>query len=276
MAIELGVFGANAPPRSQVGYLDPSIANEGMKIRMDDSDGGEIIGDPAPKIIFPDISKLKALRKYFNRTGYQVFPSWIYNHETGEERIVKNATEAAEFGIVFRETTMEERAAFGVRHRWDSTTPNDARNAGRQIWRTIPPFRKRVISDQNTEGGKNFVARSIATSYDQDAMIARTVASVLAAMKASGPSAPPSADPAQWQKFLEFQAFQEATKVVTETALAASGDVEEEEEPLIIHDMHEADGDPRAKWMAEAERLGIKVDGRWSLTRLIEECQTTP
>ena len=263
MALEFALDGgAKMPPRSSVGYLSDDIAREGQKIRMDDADGYEIVGEPPDKPAYPDYSKVKHLRKYFNRTGYQVFPSWVY-HPNGESQIVKNAEEAVKYGVVFRATTPEEKAAFGVNYRWDYSGTE---------WRTQAFNRKRVIDPDNlTEGGKNFVARqSISTSYDQDAMIARTVASVLAALKTTGPVAPANVDAEQWQKFLEFQAFQEATKAVAETTEAAPDEVEDE--PLIIHDMT-GDADPKAKWLAEAERLGVKVDGRWSLSRLIEECE---
>ena len=262
MALEFALDGGTKlPPRSSVGYLSDDIAREGQKIRMDDTDGYEIAGEPTVAPAYPDYSKVKHLRKYFNRTGYQVFPSWIY-HPNGDRQIVKNAEEAAKYGVVFRATTPDEKAAFGVNYRWDYSNTE---------WRTQAFNRKRVIDPDNlTEGGKNFVARqSISTSYDQDAMIARTVASVLAALKTNGPAAPANVDADQWQKFLEFQAFQEATKAVAETTEA---EPEAEEDPLVIHDM-EWDNDPKAKWLAEAERLGVKVDGRWSLSRLIEECQ---
>lgn len=265
MAFEFALNGGGKlPPRSQVGYLSADIAGEGEKIRMDGEDGPDIQGEPATKIAFPDLSQFKPLKKYFNRIGYQVFPSWIY-HANGDSKIVKNATEAAEYGVIFRETTMEERAAFGVNYRWDYKDDGE--------WRTQAPKRKRVVDPNNVEGGKNFIARQeISTSYDQDAMIARTVASVLAAMKSGGaPSAPASVDPEQWSKFLEFQAFQEATKAVAAT-VAEPEAVAEEDDALVIHDMQSGD-DPRSKWLVEAERLGIKVDGRWSLHRLIEECQ---
>jgi hypothetical protein len=253
------------PPKSAVGYLSSDIANEGQKIRMDDSEGGEIVGEPAAKIAYPDLSQFKPLKKYFNRTGYQVFPSWIY-HPNGESMIVKNAEEAAKYGVVFRATTPDERAAFGVNYRWDYQ--------GKTEWRTKAFDKKRTVDPENMEGGKNFVSRrDIATSYDQDAMIARTVASVLAAMKASGaPSAPATVDKDQWAKFQEFLAFQEATKAVAETAAEAEPVEETEDEPLVIHDMT-GEEDPKAKWLAEAERLGVVVDKRWGLNRLIEECE---
>ncbi len=248
-------------------YLDPEISGEGMKIRMDDSDGGEIIGDPAPKIVYPDLSQFKPLRKYFNRTGYQVYPTWIYNHKTGDEKIVKNAAEASSHGVIFRETTMEERAAFGVNFRWDYE-PNSE-------WRTKPIAKKRVVDPDNMEGGKNFVARrQIETTVDHDALISRTVAAVMVAMNAKAPAAPANVDPVQWKEYQEFLAFREATKAVAETAVdeIPIADEQPEDEPVIIHNMT-GDEDPRAKWLAEASRLGIKVDGRWSTQRLIEECQ---
>lgn len=264
MALEFALDGGRSlPARNTVGYLSSEISGEGQKIRMDDSEGNEILGEPPTKIAFPDLSQFKPLRKYFNRTGYQVYPTWIY-HPNGESKIVKNAEESANHGVAFRATTPDERAAFGVNYRWDYNGTE---------WRTQAFKKKRTVDPENIEGGKNLVSRrDIATSYDQDAMIARTVASVLAAMKTNGPAAPGNVDAGQWAKFQEFLAFQEATKAVAETVEEAEVVKIEEDEPLVIHDMH-GEGDPRLKWLTEADRLGVKVDKRWGLDRLIEECQ---
>ena len=256
------------PSRASVGYLSDDIAREGQKIRMDENDGYEIIGEPSDKIAFPDYSKVKHLRKYFNRTGYQVFPSWIY-HPNGDAKIVKNAAEAEAHGVVFRATTPDEKAAFGVNYRWDYLDKTE--------WRTKAFDRKRTIDPDNMiEGGKNFVARrQIDTSENQDALIARTVAAVMAAMKTQAPSAPANVDPKQWGEYQEFLAFREAAKAVSDLEpgpLKAVTEDDSEDEPLVIHDMT-GDADPKAKWLAEAERLGVAVDKRWGLSRLIEECQ---
>ena len=280
MAVEFALDnGRSLPSRANVGYLSDDIAREGQKIRMDDNDGFDIVGEPPEKIAFPDYSKVKHLRKYFNRTGYQVYPTWIRNHETGEELIVKNAEEAARYGVIFRQTTPDERAAFGVNYRWDKCTPTDPRIVvGKGEWTTRTfAQQKRVIDPNNMiEGGKNFIERrQIDTGADHDALIARTVAAVMAAMKTQAPSAPSNVDPVQWQEYQEFLAFREAAKAVSEIEpgpLAASDDAEPEDEPLVIHDMN-GEIDPRTRWVAEAERRGVKVDGRWSLARLIEECE---
>ena len=64
MALEFALDGgAKMPPRSSVGYLSDDIAREGQKIRMDDADGYEIVGEPADKPAYPDYSKVKHLRK---------------------------------------------------------------------------------------------------------------------------------------------------------------------------------------------------------------------
>ena len=137
MAIEFGLDGGTKiPSMASVGYLAEDIAAEGQKIRMDDSDGAEIHGLPPAKIAYPDFSQIKFLRKYFNRTGYQVYPTWIYNHETDEKTIVKNADEALKYGVLWRQTTPDERAAFGV-----------APNAAKKPRRTrVRPFSRYVSS----------------------------------------------------------------------------------------------------------------------------------
>ena len=217
---------------------------------MDDSEA-EVLGLPPEKLAFPDFSKMKSLRKYFNRAGYQVYPAWIY-HPSEAAKIVKTEAEAAEYGVSFRRTTPDERAAFGVNHRWDYTGE----------WRTKPfhDGKKRSIDPDKMESGKNYVPR--VSTVDQqnsliEALIPQVAAAVAAALKIAAPAAPEKVDADKWARFQEFLAFEESTKAVT-------GAVVGEED-------HEAD--EKAMWLEEADRLGVKVDKRWGLERLKEEIQ---
>src|SRR5271166_3318806 len=226
-------------------YLDPEIAGEGESIVMDDSEG-VINGVPAEKLVYPDLSKIKTLRKYFNRTGYQVYPAWIY-HPVEQARIVKNAAEADEYGVKFRMTTPDERAAFGVNYRWDYVASSE--------WRTSPVVKgKRTVDPDNLEGGKNYIPRAM-PSQDREGDVARTVAAVLAALKTvEKPSAPANVDAKQWQEFQEFLAFRESQKTI-EAAMPAESAFDDEPEIVNMHG-----DDPREHWLAEADRLGVKVD----------------
>ena len=74
-------------------------------------------------------------------------------------------------------------------------------------------------------------------------------------MKSNGASAAPAhVNSKEWEEFLAFQAFKKTTETVN--ALASE----------------EAD-DERSTWIAEADRLGMKVDKRWSTERLKSEVQ---
>ena len=108
--------GTSVPPRSQVGRLSTDL-DEGMKVTL--SDGEQVSWNPPPaNPVIPDLSKVKQLAKYFNRGGFQPYPAWFY-HPTEEPAICKNAEEAAEIGVGYREATEEERQRFGLRALWD-------------------------------------------------------------------------------------------------------------------------------------------------------------
>ena len=90
-------------------------------------------------------------------------------------------------------------------------------------------------------------------------------AAVVAALKSQGNVNPNNIDPKAWDEFLAFQAWkktQEAIDVVVgdepQNALAdLPASLSETEEMQI--------------WKDEAQRKGIKIDGRWSLERLKTE-----
>src|SRR6185312_6341739 len=105
------------PPKSQVGVIDPEIAGEGVKVIYSDGEQG-MWTPPPPRPVMPDWSGIKSIARYFNRTGHAVWPAWLY-HPTEEPRLLKNADEAAELGVCYREATMDEKGRYGRSHVWD-------------------------------------------------------------------------------------------------------------------------------------------------------------
>ncbi len=249
------------PPRAQVGVLDPEIAGEGEKIIM--SDGDTVTWTPPPaKPVIPDWSQVKSLRKYFGRVGLQVWPAWLY-HPTEPARLLKDAHEAAELGICFRETTSDERAQFGgTRHRW----------AWRDDCKWRPDPYNVVAFDPTKPGhGKYYIATPANPIVAQDALLERLIplvtASVVAAMKGGGGSAPAHVSAGDWKEFQEFQAWKKSVETV-ETL------VDEAAKPAWIENTGNAlAGDERSAWEERAHNKGIKVDGRWSLERLKAEVE---
>ena len=231
------------PPKSQVGYLDQSL-DEGQKIIL--SDGEQISWTPPPeRLVMPDMSQIKALRKYFGRKGGSTFPAWLYHKSTDEARIVKNANEAAELGVCYREATDEERARYGITALWDYREDSE--------WRSIPN-KKHVKFDPSKPGtGKIYVMPAAHSAQSQNSLIESLVPAVAAAVAQSlkaTTTAPATIDAAQWEAFLAFQAFQKTNEVVNEAA-----------------DMMD---DGREGWLEEAERLGVRVDKRWSTQKIKE------
>lgn len=261
------------PPKSQVGYLDPEIAGEGQKVIL--SDGDVVSWNPPPaKLVIPDISGIKSIAKYFGRQGLQVWPAWLY-HPTEAPRIVKNADEAAQLGVCFREATIDERGRYGLKHVWDWTEDS--------LWRPQPHGEQKF--DANKPGtGKNVVIGAPDAGRAQnallEALIPTVTAAVVAGLKSSGAAAAPAAvDPTQWEAFLQFQAWQKtqaAMSAVSEQltgseADAGAGESTGESGGNALNAL--TPDQERALWVTEAEAKGIKVDGRWSIERLRAEVE---
>ncbi len=244
------------PPREKVGYLDPEVAGEGTKVIM--SDGDQVSWTPPPpQPVMPDWSQIKSIRRYFNRTGLQVWPAWLY-HPVEEPRLVKNAKEAAELGVCYREATNDERARYGLKTVWDWKDDSQWRPQPHGVIKFNPmkPGQGKTVifSPPNPAIAQNELLRDL---------VPLVTAAVVAAIKGNGAaSAPGSVDPAQWDAFLQFQAWQKTSQAVDEIgettgngALSLGGE------------------DERAAWEKQAERKGIKVDRRWSLDRLKAEVE---
>lgn len=253
---------------AQKAYLDPEIAAEGTKVIL--SDGTEITYNPPPaKAVIPDISEIKSLRKYFNRTDYFFFPTWMY-HPTQPPAIAKNAEEAwTNFGVrLLERTDLERRQYGGGKYRWEMT----------KDWSTQPyDETPEPITPLNVGHGKNLVTGAPDPLAAQNTLVANLIptvtAAVVTALKASGQGAAPShIDQKEWDEFLAFQAFKK-----TQAAL------DEQEGPLRgprESNAHEAAMDTlrpdieRTEWETKAKEAGIKIDGRWSLDKLRKHVMT--
>src|SRR5579859_86820 len=235
------------PSASAVGYLSPEIAGEGTKIIM--SDGEAVAYAPPPaKPNIPDWSEFKSIKKYFHRTGYQVYPCWLY-HPSEQPIMVKNADEASKFGVTFREATRDEKSRYGVRFTWDYADDSP--------WRAHPYTEKPNHHLERYSNVKAVVHRTATSAEDQhklvEAIIPQVAAAVAQALKMTVPNAPPQVSQGDWEEFQKFKAWRQAAET-TEAVVAENSDEGE-----------------KALWTAEAERVGVKVDRRWSVTRLIQE-----
>lgn len=233
------------PPKSEVGTLDPSIANEGLKVAVLSEGEAEQWTPPDVKAAFPDWSQVPKLKKYFGRKGGPVYPAWLF-HPTEADKLVNNAEEAGKLGVVYRKATDDERFQFGHQSVWDWK-----RGSEDLKWRPFPQQRRK-FDPQHMETGKIYQASTTSSQPNIESLVAAVTASVLAAMKTSTPSAPAHVDNKEWDEFLAFQAFKKTTETVN---------------ALQVEDSEEDD----ALWIAEANRLGMKIDKRWSSERLKSE-----
>ena len=278
------------PPKAAVGHLDPEIAGEG--IRVIGSDGSALNWTPPPPApVIPDLSRVKSVRHYFGRTGYQTWPAWLY-HPKEPARIVKNAEEAYELGVVRREATPIETSRYGVKFVWDFEEDSD--------WRPEPFDKDKAFDPSKPGQGKTLIAGPANPIIAQNALIEALIPKIAEVMAASfrAPGAPaatpaPGVDPARWAKFVEFEAWEQSQKAVNALAGgpptdAAAQDIAppqslsgellkvaealdpgepEEGAPLPFED-EEAEF---AAVKAEAVALGIKIDKRWGVGRIREE-----
>lgn len=217
------------PPKSKIGTLSAEIAGEGFKVS-----GGpqESWTPPKRQDMTPDWSQFKSIQKYFNRSGFPPFPSWIY-HPTEQPRIVKNADEAAEYGIIFREATDDERSMGQGAARYDFV--------GGTQWR-VKPLKDPKFDHTNPGPAKNYESPKPDYLRSQTDLLRGMVAALQEGNKGS-------------IRLEDLVA-----------ALTASRAVPEPVEPIA-----EPEDDERATWLKAAEERGVKVDKRWSLERLRNE-----
>lgn len=181
------------PPRSAVGHLDAEIANEGVKVFEDAPLGWN---PPPAKIATPDWSEIKQIRHYFNRTGYQVFPAWLY-HKDGESRLVKDADEAKEIGVIYRHATDEEKGRYGVQAVWDWTDGC--------LWRP-KPWGLAKFDPKNPGMGKEVIPEK----PDPMATQAELLRGLLKAFESGGVQKPSDMNDKDWVEFQQFLTFKKA------------------------------------------------------------------
>lgn len=270
-----------------VQYLDPDIANEGVKVI--DGDGGGLGEDYQPFIDAPRIPDYKwltnksKLYKYFpNINGrpykHQAFPA-IFYHADGSTKTIYNAEQAAAIGAKnlgptesFKwECTGEWKAKPFTAHL--KFNPNKM-GGGKSI---PPPTQSESLTAALTAAlspALKTIQQGASTTSD---MIGAVVAGVLAALgkgalpAAGGAPAAPAPAPAPVAEPV-------AEPVVTE------------DDPLDIPPMlrRAAEPDPAASFeqmtpaqqktalLKVAEEKGIKVDGRLSLDNIMAELDKHP
>jgi hypothetical protein len=251
------------PSKREVGVLNNSdLAKEWSgdhKVIL--SDGQEVQWNPPPpKPVMPDWSEIKTIRHYFNRTGFRPFPAWLY-HPTEQPCIVKDANEAADLGVCYREATVEERSKYGKQQVWDWQDDSE--------WRPEPWPGTMKFNPNKMEQGKTYVPTPVAQSTANrellNTVLPEVTAAVVAALKQGGSVAPDKIDGKQWDEFLAFQAWKKTQEAID--GITPPSDAEKANSALA------ALSDERAAWIAEAERKGVKVDKRWSLDRLKSEVE---
>lgn len=256
--------------------LDPEIANEGGKVVGDAvnnrvllSNGEQVNWTPPPeRLVIPDLSNVKSLRHYFGQKGHQVYPAWLY-HKDGRSVVVKDHKEAAEYGIVYRQASDDERNRYGAKSVWDWEKDS--------LWRPSP-WTAPKFDPANPGSGKEIVYKAPDPKIAQHALVAELIPAVAEAvarsLKTSGPALSAEADSTEWKEFLEFQAWKKAQQAVT--AAVAEMDDGQDVLPLTAEEQVANALTPeqdRFLWEAEAERLGIKIDKRWGLDRLKAEVE---
>jgi hypothetical protein len=259
MDVETGDFkfdfrsGKVSSSNAKNGYLDPVIANEGVRVIL--SDGQEVTWNPPPvKPVMPDWSQIKSIRHYFDRTDFHFFPCWLF-HPIEDPIVVKNAREAFEkCGVHLLERSEQEQAEYGGgKYRWKFDSE----------WRVTPYDKKAKFDPLNPGHGKNYVPRAPDPQIAQNSLMAQLVptvaAAVVAAMQNGGtPNAPANVNLDDWDEFQKFLAFKKTAEAIAGVDAPALG-----AGPVI--------DDERAPWETQARELGMKIDGRWSLERLRKE-----
>ena len=249
--------------------LDADVANEGQRV-VDKgaimlSDGTRVpYIKPQEKPRIPDWSQIESIKHYFGPRGYQPYPSWFY-HKTKDAVLVKDAKEAAEYGIVFRKTTEDERQRFGRNETWDWEEGCE--------WRPHPIGVQKVnVADY--AGSKHLVHGAPDSARVQADLVASVAASVAEVLKRS--AAPSGFSGKDWDEFVAFQAWKKANEVVAAEVvredITPSPEMASLSENALSANALSPEQD-RMLWENEAERLGIKVDKRWGLDRLKAEIE---
>lgn len=247
--------GLKIPSRAQVGNLSAEIAGEGYKV----SEGTKGNWSAPPKQqMYPDWSKIDKIAHYFNRNDFAPWPSWIY-HPVETARIVQNAEEAYEYGIIYREPTEDERQ-MGHGSRYDFIRGS--------AWR-VRPFAKDTKFDHTNPGsGKNYEAPKPDYLRSQHDMMRNLVSALNDGGVKGGGGLDPETIAAIVAATMKAMQPQRGGGDIDMDAPRDWNDPSRGNADNKIHVENEED---RADLISIAEQRGLKVDKRWSTERLKAE-----
>jgi hypothetical protein len=227
------------PPKSQVGYLDPSIAGEGVSA-MQHANRSPI------RPVVPDWSVVKPIQHYFWPKDHQAWPAWVFHKSTPDQRIV-DQKEAEELGLVWRATTPDERAKYRQNFIWEWTDECD--------WRPEP-------------GPQHLKPNPYSTGkiYEPPRNTGPSTADLVAALtKALSDKLQPS------------QSSNEAIAVAVATAMKMMSEAkpaldkpETASDGNALNDSGMSADQEKDLWIEEAESRGIKIDKRWGVSKIKE------
>lgn len=212
----------------KIDYLDPEIANEGQS-----ADAPWV---PSPRPHVWDYAPLKEhphYGQYFAARPFRAFPAWIYNHKTGESKVVGSAKEADQYGVSYNTT-----ARF---HHYECVGD----------WMDEPA---KGLKADVTIAGKSLVTASSTQAANTTAETMAQILQKLIADKASpGLADTISAD----KEYQDYLAFKRAQSKKAPVEVAAKEDVETFDEKALL--------------IEAAASRDIKVDKRWSIDRIKSE-----
>lgn len=212
----------------KIEYLDPEIANEGQHAES------AFAISPRPHVW--DYAQLKEhphYGQYWAPKPFSPWPAVIYNHKTGEDRIVKDAKEALDYGVGFNKN---------LRHP-DYEWTGD--------WQAEP--RKDQKPNIHVTGKSLVTASAERVTADSMTKILQRLAEGKAASEVSPAIAEAISADKEYQDYLAFKRAQAGVK----SAPVEDGDEAQAPEP-----------DQKAGMVKLAKEKGIHVDKRWGLDRI--------
>ncbi len=218
----------------KIEYLDPEIANEGER-------ADAAFAAPRRPHVW-DYAQLKEhphYGQYWAPKPFSPWPAVIYNHKTGEEKTVKDAKEALEYGVGFNKN---------LRHP-DYEWTGD--------WQA-EPRKDQKLSIHVT--GKSLVTAS-AERVTADSMT--KILQKLADGKSTSEVSPAIAEAISADKdYQEYLAFKRAQAAVGTKAVSATVETEPS-----IHEVS-TESNKKEALVSQAKEKGIHVDKRWGLDRI--------
>lgn len=215
----------------KIEYLDPEIAGEGE--RADNA----FVAPKRPHVWdYAQLKEHEYYGKYFADRPFRAFPAWIYNHKTGETKIVGDAKAAAQYGVSYNTTSRF--------HHYECTGD----------WMDEP---KKGMKADVTISGKSLVSASSAQAANTTAETMAQILQKLIADKASPELSEAISADKEYQEYLAFKRAQSKKAPVEDTLLEFKAEF-----PAI---------DEKAILIEAAASRDIKVDKRWSIDRIKSE-----